>query len=252
MSSAMKALGWHSRKLSGESGFDDRRRDHRMINVDSAAAVLTKPNALQADAYLSAARVATERELIHRVNSGEAELFHELVRPYERVVFVTVASILGNDADAEEAVQEAMLKAFKNLASFRQESKFSTWLIQIAVNEARMKLRKDRRHLYQSIENGQRTEDGDYIPMDFADWRDVPSDALEKRELRDLLNQALKSLDEKYRTVLIMRDVDQMSIAETAQILGISEQNVKTRTSRARLQIRDLLARVWARAEANS
>src|SRR5579864_902683 len=222
-----------------------------MTNANSALSEVPKPNVSQAGADPSEARAAIERELIYRVRSGEADAFHELIRPYERVVFATVASILGNDADAEEAVQEAMLKAFKHLAGFRQESKFSTWLIQIAVNEARMKLRKDRRHLYESIEAGQKTEDGDYIPTDFADWRDIPSDALEKREVRDLLNQALQSLDERYRTVLIMRHVNQMSIAETAQALGISEQNVKTRTSRARLRVRDFLAPVWASAAAN-
>lgn len=187
-------------------------------------------------------KTARERQLMQRICAGETDLFYELIRPYERGVFFAAASILGNDADAEEVTQEAVLKAFKNLARFRQESKFSTWLIQIAINEAKMKLRKDRRHLYESIDNGQQTDEGDYIPTDFADWREIPSDALEQSELREALEEALKSLPEKYRTVLILRDVQQMSIAETAQILGLSEENVKTRTSRARLQMRDLLA----------
>jgi RNA polymerase sigma-70 factor, ECF subfamily len=190
-------------------------------------------------------KTAREHQLMQRIRAGETDLFYELIRPYERGVFFAAASMLGNDADAEEVAQEAMLKAFKNLASFRQESKFSTWLIQIAMNEAKMKLRKDRRHLYDSIDNGQTTDEGDYIPTDFADWREIPSDALEQRELREALEKALKSLPEKYRTVLILRDVQQMSIAETAQILGLSEENVKTRTSRARLQMRDLLAPGW-------
>jgi RNA polymerase sigma-70 factor (ECF subfamily) len=140
-----------------------------------------------------------------------------------------------------------MLKAFKNLARFRQESKFSTWLIQIAINEARMKLRKDRRHLYESLDNGRQADEGDYIPTDFADWREIPSDALEQSELREALKKALRSLPEKYRTALILRDLQQMSIAETAQLLGISKDNVKSRTSRARLQMRDLLASEWRR-----
>ena len=100
-----------------------------------------------------------------------------------------------------------MLKAFKNLARFRRESKFSTWLIQITINEAKMKLRKDRRHLYEAIENGHRNDDGDYIPTDFADWREIPSEALEQAELREALQKALQTLPEKYRTVLILRDV---------------------------------------------
>jgi RNA polymerase sigma-70 factor, ECF subfamily len=188
------------------------------------------------------AKFACERELIERVLAGEKDLFYELIRPYERGVFLAAASILGNDADAEDAAQEAFLKAYRNLARFRQESKFSTWLIQIAINEARMKLRKDRRHLYQSIDAGQETSEGDYIPIEFADWREIPSEALEQSELRETLRKALNSLPEKYRIVLVLRDVQQMSIAETAKALGLSKENVKTRTSRARLQMRDRLA----------
>jgi RNA polymerase sigma-70 factor (ECF subfamily) len=123
-----------------------------------------------------------------------------------------------------------------------QEAKFSTWLIQIAINEAKMRLRKDRRHLYESIDQGQQSDEGDYIPKDFADWREIPSQALERRELRDALAKALESLPEKYREILILRDVDHLSITETAQILRLSEANVKTRLSRARLQMRDALA----------
>lgn len=186
-----------------------------------------------------------ERELMERVINGETELFYELIRPYERAVFLAATSILGNEADGEEVAQEAILKAFKHLGRFRRESKFSTWLIQIAINEAKMKLRKDRRHLYESIENGRQSDDGDYIPTDFADWREIPSEALEQAELREALQKALMSLPEKYRTIMILRDVQHLSIAETAQALGITEENVKTRTSRARLQMRDLLAPGW-------
>ena len=183
-----------------------------------------------------------EQALIRRVQAGEAEAFYELVRPYERAVFLAAVAIVRNEADAEEVAQEAVLKAFKALGRFRQESKFSTWLIQIAINESKMKLRKDRRHLYESIEQGRQSEDGDYIPRDFADWREIPSQALERRELRDALTKALESLPEKYRTILILRDVNHLSITETAQVLGLSEANVKTRLSRARLQMRDVLA----------
>src|SRR6201993_2120910 len=190
----------------------------------------------------SNARDAAERELMQRIREGETDLFYELVRPYERVVFLSAASILGNDADAEEVAQEAMLKAFKNLSRFREESKFSTWLIQIAINEAKMKLRKDRRHLYESMEAGQQNDEGDYIPKDFADWREIPSEALERKELRRALTHALDSLSEKYPTVLILRDVQHLSITETAQVLALSEANVKTRLCRARLQMRDALA----------
>jgi len=214
-----------------------------MMNVNCVA--MNAGDVPQAGSETVDTKGVLERELMERVLNGETELFYELIRPYERPVFLAAVSILGNDADGEEVAQEAMLKAFKNLARFRRESKFSTWLIQIAINEAKMKLRKDRRHLYESIENGQRSDDGDYIPTDFADWREIPSEALEQSELREALQKALMSLPEKYRTVMILRDVQHLSIAETAQALGITEENVKTRTSRARLQMRDLLSSSW-------
>jgi len=207
-----------------------------------------EPNSAQMPIPELHSKVARERELIERVLAGEKDLFYELIRPCERGVFLAAASILGNDADAEDAAQEAFLKAYRNLDRFRQESKFSTWLIQIAINNARMKWRKDRRHLYASIDAGQETTEGDYIPTDFADWREIPSEALEQSELREALNKALNSLPEKYRIVIILRDVQQMSIAETAKALGVSEENVKTRTSRARLQMRDRLAPGWGGA----
>jgi len=185
---------------------------------------------------------AAELALIRRIQDGDVNAFYDLVRPYERAVFLAAFGLVKNDADAEDVAQEAVLKAFKGLAHFRGDAKFSTWLIQIAINEAKMKLRKDRRHLYESIEEGQLADDGDYIPQDFADWREIPSEALERKELRDALTKALNSLSEKYQTVLILRDVPQLSITETALALGISEANVKTRLSRARLQLRDALA----------
>ena len=186
-----------------------------------------------------------ESRLIERVRSGDNEAFYELVHPHERSVFLAALSILRNESDAEEVAQEAILKAFRNLGRFRGEAKFSTWLIQITINEARMKVRNDRQYLYDSLENGRRSDDGDYMPRDFADWREIPSQALGRKELRRALAQALASLPEKYRSVLVLRDVQQMSIHETAQVLGITEANVKTRLSRARLQMRDALAPGW-------
>jgi RNA polymerase sigma-70 factor (ECF subfamily) len=185
---------------------------------------------------------ANEAELIQSVCDGEREAFYELIRPYERLVYVTAISILKNPADAEEVAQEAVLKAFANLASFRGESKFSTWLIQITYNEAKMKLRKARPHLYESIDEQQQTEDGDYWPKDFADWRPIPSELLEKDEVRQAVQNAINSLSPIFREVVTMRDIQNLSIRETSTILGISEAAVKTRLHRARLLLRDGLA----------
>src|SRR5438552_231379 len=152
-----------------------------------------------------------EAELIRRIQGGDVSLFYDLVRPYERVIYLSAFSLLKNEADAEDVAQEAVLKAFKNLSGFRRESKFSTWIIQISINEAKMKLRKDRRHLYDSIDNSQASEEGDYIPKDFADWREIPSEALEQKQLRKALTTALESLPEKYRIVLILRDIQHLN-----------------------------------------
>jgi RNA polymerase sigma-70 factor (ECF subfamily) len=183
-----------------------------------------------------------EAELIRSVCNGEREAFYELVRPYERMIYATAISVVKNAADAEEVAQEAVLKAFSGLPNFRGESKFSTWLLQITYNEARMKLKKARSHLYESIDEQQRNEEGDFWPRDFADWRPIPSELLEKSEIRQAVQYAINSLRSIYREVLILRDIQHLSIQETAAILGISEGNVKTRHHRARLLLRDSLA----------
>ena len=150
-------------------------------------------------------------------------------------------TILRNEAEAEDAAQDAFLKAFKYLAQFRSESRFSTWLIQVAINEARLRLRKSHLEIMRPIED-QENEDGTYTPRDFADWREIPSEALERKEVRQKLIAALGSLDQKYREVFVLRDVEHMSIEDTARVLGISAGAVKTRLLRARLMLRDLLS----------
>jgi RNA polymerase sigma-70 factor, ECF subfamily len=182
-----------------------------------------------------------EAMLIERIRRGERELFHELIRPYERRVFAAALAILRNEADAEDAAQEAVLKAFKHIRQFRAEARFSTWLIQIAVNEARMRRRKLQAVVMEPMVD-QQDEDGHYTPRDFADWREIPSETLERAEVRQKLAEALNSLGEKYREVFILRDMQQLSIEDTAKTLGISVPSVKTRLLRARLMLRDLLA----------
>ncbi len=185
---------------------------------------------------------ASQSELIRRACRGDKDAFYCLVQPCERAVFAAAMSILNNPADAEDVAQEAVLKALAALPRFRGECKFSTWLIQITINESRLKLRKDRRHLYESIDDPQADEQGDSFPKDFADWREIPAEALQRKELREALKRALDSLAPKYREVLILRDVEHLSVQETAMALGITEGSVKTRLLRARLQMRDALA----------
>ncbi len=165
-----------------------------------------------------------------------------MVHPYDRLVYATAAAVLRNEADAEEVAQEAILKAFAKLAGFRGEAKFSTWLVQITYNEARMRLRKWRPQLYESLEDQGENEDGEYQPKDFADWRPIPSETLEREEARNALHKAIDSLSPTHREVLVLRDMQSLSIRETMAILGIPASTVKSRLHRARLQLRDLLA----------
>jgi RNA polymerase sigma-70 factor, ECF subfamily len=185
-----------------------------------------------------------EQELIAQVQRGHTELFYELVRPYERRVFAAALAILRNETDAEDAAQEAMLKALANIQQFRAEARFSTWLIQITVNEALMRRRRERTRMTEAIDDN-RDDEGDYAPREFADWREIPSEALERKEVRQKLADALASLDRKYREVFVLRDMEQLNIQETAAALGISVASVKTRLLRARLMLRDLLAGGW-------
>ncbi len=184
-----------------------------------------------------------EAALIQRIREGEKELYYELIHPYERSVYLAAYSVLRNEADAEEAAQEAFLKAYRHLGDFRGESCFHTWVVRIALNEARMRLRKEHRHLYQSLDETEpETEQAVPLVQRLADWREVPSEVLERSEVRKEITRALDSLPESYREVLILRDVEQLSIAETAEVLGVTQATVKIRLFRARLRMRNLLA----------
>jgi RNA polymerase sigma-70 factor (ECF subfamily) len=192
------------------------------------------------------AATTREQQLIASVQQGKRELFYELVRPYERRIYAAALAILRNEADAEDVCQEAMLKAFAHIRQFRAEARFSTWLIQITVNEALMRRRRDRTVVMEGL--AQRPdEEGNYTPRDFADWREIPSEALERKEVRQRLAEALATLDRKYREVFMLRDMEHLNIQETAEALGISTASVKTRLLRARLMLRDLLAAGWER-----
>ncbi|MCI0353484.1 MAG: sigma-70 family RNA polymerase sigma factor [Acidobacteria bacterium] len=190
--------------------------------------------------------VLTQRDeaaLIERIRGGEKELYYELIRPHERSVYLAAYAIVKNEADAEDVTQEAFLKAYRHLGGFRGESRFLTWVVRIVINEARMRLRKDHRHLYESLDDTA-PEGETSIPLAerLADWREVPSEVLERSEVREEIARALDSLPASYREILVLRDVQQLSIAETAGVLGATQATVKIRLFRARLRLRDLLA----------
>jgi RNA polymerase sigma-70 factor, ECF subfamily len=183
-----------------------------------------------------------EQELLRRVRAGEKELFHQLIRPYERSVYGVIRSVLPSAADAEEVAQEAVFKAFLHLDQLAGDSKFKAWLLQIALNEARMRRRKDRPQLYEALEDDA-AEDGDkdFRPRQFADWRDLPSEALDQEELRAAVRAAVAELPEKYRVVFLLADAQSLSYEEIATTLEISVANVKTRLHRARMKLQEQL-----------
>jgi len=184
--------------------------------------------------------------LIERIRAGETHLFLELIQPYERSIYLLAYSVLRNEADAEETAQETVLKAFKYLHQLRSESTFKSWLLQIAMNEARMRRRKNRAHLYESIdEEWEEPEEGGFMPRQFADWREIPSETLQRAEIREQLNKALFDLPDKYREIFFLRDIQQLDELEAAEVLGISRAAAKARLHRARLQLREKLAPIF-------
>src|SRR3989449_4253427 len=182
-----------------------------------------------------------EAGLIARIVAGEKELFHELIRPYERMVYLTLFAIVKNEAEAEDGAQEAVIKAYRYLASFRGEAKFSTWLTTIAINEGRKRLRKSKGASEDSIEEQAESHEGDYTPAPLTDWREIPLETLERKELREALRGAGTGMPDIFPQVFTFRDFEELNIEETAQALGINPGSVKVRLHRARMMLQKRL-----------
>jgi RNA polymerase sigma-70 factor (ECF subfamily) len=181
--------------------------------------------------------------LVHQVCRGDREAYWRLVQPHARAVLSIAGAILMDLAEAEEVAQRAILRALSNIRGFRGQVKFSIWLMQITINEARNRLRQDgRQELSQSFDGRQTDNENEYVPKDFTDWREIPPAALGRKGVRDALQQALASLSQNCREVFALRDIAHLSIEETAQVLGLAVRIVKTRLLTARLQMRDALA----------
>ena len=175
-----------------------------------------------------------EAECIRRIQAGEKQVFHDLIRPCERAIYFMLLSLLGNEADAEDAAQETVIKVYLNLHLFRGESQFRTWVLSIARNEGLGRLRKLANRREDSLDAESDEQTGDYTPAILTSWREVPTEALERKELGEILRDAIASLPEIYRNVVLLRDIEEMDIRETAGVLGVSEGAVKVRLHRAR------------------
>jgi RNA polymerase sigma-70 factor, ECF subfamily len=180
-----------------------------------------------------------EAALVASAKAGDARAFEELVSRYERKIFRLTKHITQNDADAEDAMQDAFLKAFRHLADFEGGSRFYTWLVRIAVNESLMRLRK-RRPNHFSLDEPVKGEE-ENIPRDLKDWGPSPEQRYEKKEMGGILSKVIEQLEPIYRAVFVLRDVEDISTEDTAEMLGISISAVKSRLLRARLKLREML-----------
>jgi RNA polymerase sigma-70 factor, ECF subfamily len=187
-----------------------------------------------------------ELALVERSRAGDAGAFGELVRQYERKIYSLAKHITQNDEDAEDVLQESFLKAYTHLDSFHGDSKFYTWLVRIAVNEALMKLRKRKSDKTVSLDEPQDTGE-DIVTREIAVWEDDPEKKYSREELAEILQTAVQSLKPSFRTVFVLRDIEELSTEETAEALGISIPAVKSRLLRARLQLREKLTRHFRR-----
>jgi RNA polymerase sigma-70 factor, ECF subfamily len=192
--------------------------------------------------------ISDEMVLVHAAKAGSLQAFEELVRRYDRNVFRIAQHITQNREDAEDVVQDAFLKAYQNLGNFQENSKFYTWLVRIAVNEALMKLRRRRPERMVSLDEDVKTED-DSVPREVADWSPNPEQQYTQAELREILDRTIHGLPATFRTVFVLRDVEGLSTEETAEALSLSVPAVKSRLLRARLQLRERLNKFFQRRD---
>ena len=192
-----------------------------------------------------------ELVLVRAAKTGDDKAFGELVRRYDRNVFRIAQHITQNREDAEDVVQDAFLKAYTNLQQFQEQSKFYTWLVRIAVNEALMKLRRRRPERTVSLDEEIKTED-DSVPREVADWAPNPEQNYNQAELKEILSRTIQGLPPGFRTVFILRDVEGLSTEETAEALELSVPAVKSRLLRARLQLRERLNRYFVKPTAET
>lgn len=182
---------------------------------------------------------------LEALRNGDREQFSRLVEAYSPLIYRLGVKILTNPQDAEDVLQETFIKAYRSLKNFDGRSKLSTWLYRIATNEALMLLRKKRPETV-AIEDTQDDPDGNRKPIHIVDWCCLPEEELVSGESLKMLKKAAENLTASLRLVFVLRDIEGMSTRETAEVLDISEAAVKTRLSRARLQLREDLSAYYA------
>jgi len=191
---------------------------------------------------MTAGNSELDADLIRRILGGEKHLFHDLIRPCERAIYFLLLSLLKNEAEAEDAAQDTAIKVYQNLHLFRGDSQFRTWVLSIARNEGLGRLRKQAVRREDSLDAETDELTGDYTPTILTCWREIPAESLERKELGVLLRKAVEGLPAIYRNVVLLRDIEEMDVRETAAALGIAEGAVKVRLHRARAMLQRTLA----------
>ncbi len=188
-----------------------------------------------------------DHSLVQLARAGDYDAFEALVRKYERPLFGTAYRIVRRTHDAEEVVQQTFVSVIEHLASFREESTFRTWLTRIATNHALALLRKRAVRKSTPFDEDQLADRYEDVPHPgfIAKWRETPDEIASRRETMEILTQALDELDEKYRLVFVLRDMEGLSTKGTARALEIGTSNVKVRLLRARLMLRERLTSVF-------
>ena len=190
--------------------------------------------------------IPDETEVLSLAREGDVKAFSELVRRYEGKIFRLAQHITGNREDAEDVLQETFLKSYEHLDQFQGNSKFYTWIVRIAVNQALMKLR--RRKTDKSVSLDETIDTGeDTVTREVAAWDEDPEQRFSREELAGILDTAIQALEPLYRSVFVLRDIEELSTEETAEALGLSIPAVKSRLLRARLQLRERLTRFFKR-----
>ena len=223
-----------------------------MVDVEPVPIVARAPilgNRMSEPAQAPVA-VKDESLLVKEAKAGDYAAFEELVNRYEKKIYRLGMNVTGSPEDAEDVLQETFLKAFEHLPDFREDSRFYTWIVRIAINEGLMKLRK-RRSSREVAMDEPLNEDGEVIPRDFADWKPNPEEILQRVELETLLRNAAQKLPASFRTVFFLRDVEGLSTEETADVLKLSIGAVKARLFRARLRLREELSKTLKRGSTN-
>jgi RNA polymerase sigma-70 factor (ECF subfamily) len=188
--------------------------------------------------------------LVQASRGGDVAAFEQLVKRYDAKLLRIAQKVTQNPEDAEEAVQEAFFKAYQKLDQFQGHAKFSTWLIRITLNESLMKLRKQRATLKQLVDNDVDADsDSERRQFDVADWAPNPEVLYRESEFREILITSLQRLSPALKVVFVLRDIEEHSLRETSEILNLTETAVKTRLSRARLQLREDLSKYFKKPE---